>query len=92
MSLPLRQSRTAKLAACVIVALVLCQVELLVLVHLDAPRVAYRTLEVIAWALAGGGGLGTLAHGVRYARLTGPAASIYEPPGPSAEPRPVIDP
>lgn len=64
-------SRTAKLAGATLGALVLCVVAVVALVRWSAPEAAYECLGWIALSIAGGGGLGTLAHGARHVPLPG---------------------
>jgi hypothetical protein len=59
-------SRTANLVWGTLVALVLCLLAIPVSAAFGAPEGAYATIGQIAMAIGGGGGIGSVAMGIRH--------------------------
>jgi len=59
-------SRTANIVWATLVALVLCLIAIPVAAAFGAPPEAYAQIGIIAMSLAGGGGVGAAAVGVRH--------------------------
>jgi hypothetical protein len=67
-------SRTANLVWGTLVALVLCLLAIPVSAAFGAPDGAYATIGQIAMAIGGGGGIGSVAMGIRHLGAKHPPA------------------